>query len=78
MDKVINGKEISKNIQNELKTLIEETNIKPGLGIILVGDLPDSKVYVRMKKKACERVGIINYDIHFDEIIQKEINTRIL
>lgn len=73
MDKIINGKEISKNIQNELKTLIEETGIKPGLGIILVGDRPDSKVYVRMKKKACESVGIENYDIHFDESVTQDI-----
>jgi 5,10-methylene-tetrahydrofolate dehydrogenase/methenyl tetrahydrofolate cyclohydrolase len=30
----------------------------PGLGVVLVGDNPASAQYVRMKRRACERVGI--------------------
>jgi hypothetical protein len=30
----------------------------PGLAVVIVGDRKDSQTYVRMKKKACEEVGI--------------------
>lgn len=30
----------------------------PGLGVILVGDRPDSLVYVTRKKEACDRIGM--------------------
>lgn len=39
---------------NELK----EKGIVPKLAVIMVGDNPASKVYVRNKSKACEEVGI--------------------
>lgn len=71
---VLNGKEISKNIQKELKLKIEKKKLMPGLGIILVGDRKDSETYVRMKKKACKNVGIINYDVHLkDDISEKDL-----
>ena len=65
--KVLDGRKISKEIQYELKHKILKHKIQPGLGIILVGERPDSKVYVNMKKKACKRVGIKNFDIHLPE-----------
>ena len=55
---VLNGKELSKNIKNKLKDILLNYQDKPGLAIILVGDRSDSEIYVRMKKKACEFVGI--------------------
>lgn len=33
----------------------------PGLGVVLVGDNPASQMYVRMKRKACEKVGIESF-----------------
>ncbi len=33
----------------------------PGLGVVLVGDNPASQMYVRMKRKACEKVGIASF-----------------
>ena len=55
---IINGREISKQIKNELKEEIINNNLKPGLGIILVGERPDSKIYVRMKKLASKIIEI--------------------
>ena len=63
---VLNGKELSKNIKNKLKDKLLNYQDKPGLAIILVGDRSDSEIYVRMKKKACEFVGINNYDFYYD------------
>ena len=58
---IIDGKKISSEIKEGLKEKIE--NLKksgevPGLAAILVGDNPASEVYVNMKAKACEKVGI--------------------
>ena len=75
---VLNGKELSKNIKNKLKDKLLNYEYKPGLAIILVGDRSDSEIYVRMKKKACEFVGINNYDFYYDnEIDQQTILNKI-
>lgn len=63
--KIINGKEISQTIRQELKSKVEELNKKtsrvPGLATILVGEDPASKVYVGSKIKACEQIGIKSF-----------------
>ena len=62
---IINGKEISQKIRQELKNKLEELSKKtsrvPGLATILVGEDPASKVYVGSKIKACEQVGIKSF-----------------
>ena len=59
---IIDGKKIAADIRAELKIKIDqlktENKTLPGLVTILVGEDPASKVYVRMKHKACEEVGI--------------------
>ncbi len=58
MTKIINGKEISKEIREEIKAEISTMSVRPGLAVILVGNDPASAVYVRNKNKACCEVGI--------------------
>ena len=59
---ILNGKEIAKQIQEELTeqvaTFIENAGVVPTLAAVLVGENAASKVYVRNKQRACERVGI--------------------
>ena len=58
---IIDGKELAKKIRANLKIECEELKnkqINPKLAVIMVGDDPASKVYVRNKSKACEDVGI--------------------
>ncbi|MFQ6107401.1 MAG: bifunctional methylenetetrahydrofolate dehydrogenase/methenyltetrahydrofolate cyclohydrolase FolD [Thermoplasmata archaeon] len=58
---IISGKELSKEIRGELAEEVKqlkEKGIIPGLAVILVGEDPASKVYVRNKAKACEKLGI--------------------
>ena len=72
---LLDGKKVSQSIKDSLKVEIDELvskNIKPGLGIILVGDRKDSHTYVRMKKNACNEVNIYNYDIMFPEDVDEE------
>lgn len=58
---IINGKEIAENIRAELREEIaklREQGVVPGLAVILVGENPASKVYVRNKEKACAEMEI--------------------
>ena len=61
MAKIIDGKQISLDIKNELKEKVakyKEQGIEITLAVVKVGNDPASAVYVRNKEKACEYVGI--------------------
>ncbi len=59
MSKIIDGKVVAAGIREEVAQEVGQlSGNKPGLAVILVGDDPASQVYVRMKGKACEQVGI--------------------
>jgi len=59
--RIIDGKAISQEIRDEVKTqadkLKKERGVTPGLAFILVGENPASQVYVKNKAKACESLG---------------------
>ena len=58
---LLDGKGLSREIEDDLKNRVEKLNIEgiePHLAVILVGDDPASHVYVRNKENACKRTGI--------------------
>ena len=57
MTNIINGKEISTAIRQEIRAEVEALPKRPGLAVVLVGNDPASQVYVRNKERACEEVG---------------------
>ncbi len=65
MPHIIDGKAISAQIRAEIaekvKTLKAERGIVPGLAVIIVGEDPASRVYVRNKHRACEEVGFASF-----------------
>lgn len=79
---LIDGQKIAEQIKNELKEKIAKINRKLKLAVILVGNDEASKLYIKMKKKACEEAGIdfLNYELpektSSDEIISliKKLN----
>lgn len=62
MAELIDGKVVSQSVRDEVQELtsklMDDTGIVPGLAAVLVGDDPASEIYVRNKRKACEKVGI--------------------
>lgn len=61
MAQLIDGKQISKEIKDELKekvAALKEQGIEGAMAVIQVGEDPASSVYVNNKKKACEYIGI--------------------
>ena len=57
MAEIINGKEIAENILNNIKKEVESYDVKPTLAVIIVGNDPASKVYVKNKIKKSEFLG---------------------
>ena len=55
---MIDGKALALDIQTEIRQEILKNKLRPSLAVILVGEDPASKLYVELKKKACEKVGI--------------------
>lgn len=61
MAQIIDGKKIAEQMREEFKARIAKVKAKghtPGLAVVLVGEDPASEVYVRMKGKACEELGM--------------------
>lgn len=59
--KIIDGKQIAEQVRARWKVradALKAQGILPGLAVIIVGDNPASKVYVRNKVKACRDVGL--------------------
>jgi len=75
---LIDGKslaaKVQTNVASEVEDLKQTKNIVPGLAVILIGDDPASHAYVKMKAKACEKVGFYSITHNMpDTISQDEI-----
>lgn len=71
MYRIIDGKTVSQgvkdSVRDELTALKTEMGLTAGLAVIIVGDDPASKVYVRNKKLACEYCGIESFEYAIPE-----------
>ena len=73
---IIDGKEISKKLREdlnkEIKDLKKKYNAVPGLAVVQVGNVAASSVYVKAKTKSAKEVGIKVIDHHLEESISEE------
>ena len=75
---LIDGKKISDNIRQELTEEVKKLQKEVGLAVLIVGEDPASKVYVRNKEKACEQIGIKSYRYAFPaETTEEELKETI-
>ena len=75
MAQIIDGKAISAQIKEELKKEVaqmKENGIFPGLAVIIVGSDPASRIYVNLKKKDCEELGILSREYALPEETTEE------
>jgi len=76
MAQIIDGKAIAAQVRSEIKDAVVEMKAKynkvPGLAVVIVGERPDSKTYVRMKRKMCAEVGIRSFDCDLPETATQE------
>ena len=81
MAKIIDGKKISAEIKEELKTEVAAyaaQGKKCALAVIQVGADPASSVYVRNKKKACAYIGIESLSYELPEETTEEEQLAII
>lgn len=68
---ILSGKDLSDRIKAGLADKVRGYSRTygrvPCLAVILVGEDPASRIYVRNKEKACDAVGIRNITLHFPE-----------
>ena len=75
MATILNGKQVAAEIRAELKVRAEalrKDGVVPCLAVLLAGDDPASKIYVRNKKRACEEIGIESRELLFPENVTEE------
>lgn len=61
--KILDGKLVAQEIRKNLEEEIRKLHPKPGLAFVQVGVNPASTIYVDLKNKACQQVGIYS-EIH--------------
>lgn len=74
--KILDGKQIAKEFRQRLKNQVndlKEYGFTPKLSVILVGNDGASQSYVKSKKKAAEKIGMISEIIHLDESTSEEV-----
>ena len=68
MAKILDGKAVAAEIRAELKVragALRADGVVPCLAVLLAGDDPASKIYVRNKKRACAEIGIESRELLF-------------
>jgi methylenetetrahydrofolate dehydrogenase (NADP+)/methenyltetrahydrofolate cyclohydrolase len=69
--KILDGNEVSAAVIGSVRESVEEHVVsggrRPGLAVVLVGSDPASSIYVRAKRRDCERAGIAARDFDLDE-----------
>jgi methylenetetrahydrofolate dehydrogenase (NADP+)/methenyltetrahydrofolate cyclohydrolase len=79
---IIDGKKIAAELREELKKTVSELkstyNAIPGLTVILVGEDPASKIYVKNKEKFAKEVGMNSEVIRYSaDLKEKELLNKI-
>lgn len=79
---IIDGKELAKKVQQEVKEKLQNEKFKsipsPHLVVIQVGDNKASEIYIRNKKKACEDVGIKFSHYHYNDNLEENLLISII
>ncbi|MDA9065200.1 bifunctional methylenetetrahydrofolate dehydrogenase/methenyltetrahydrofolate cyclohydrolase [Candidatus Pelagibacter sp.] len=73
---LIDGKKIAAELREELRLEVVELKTKhnkiPGLTVILIGDMAPSQIYVRMKEKAANEVGLKSDVIRYPGTVEEK------
>src|SRR5213078_673398 len=81
MATLINGRAIAEKIYVDLRREIaglKEKGVTPGLAVILVGDNPASRAYVRAKDKMCRELGLHSVKLELSATTtQEELFARV-
>jgi methylenetetrahydrofolate dehydrogenase (NADP+) / methenyltetrahydrofolate cyclohydrolase len=81
MPKLIEGRSIAEKVYADLRAEIaklKKSGLTPGLAVVLVGDNPASRAYVRSKDKMCRELGLHSVKLELPaETTQAELLARV-
>lgn len=73
---IIDGKriaaEIRETVRQNIAKRVEQGKRAPGLAVVLVGNDPASEIYVKNKRLACEKAGLVSKSYDYDDSISEE------
>src|SRR5436305_14571202 len=75
MTTIIDGRAIAEKVYTELRGEIAELKsrgLTPGLAVVLVGDNPASRAYVRAKDKMCRELGLHSVKLELPATTKQE------
>ena len=67
MGNIMDGKELAKQIEEEIKLVAKGCIIRPSVALINIGNDPISEKFIKEKEEACNRVGIYFRYHQFEE-----------
>jgi methylenetetrahydrofolate dehydrogenase (NADP+)/methenyltetrahydrofolate cyclohydrolase len=79
--RILDGKALAASVRSSVKEAVAKLaarGIRPGLAVILAGDDPASRVYVRNKTRACEETGVRSTQFEYaSSVPEKELLERV-
>lgn len=69
---ILNGKLLSEEILNEIKSKLKNYDKKPSLAVILANDSAASKIYVNKKEQVAKELGFDSNIFRFDESVSQD------
>lgn len=69
---ILDGKLVANKLKERIRADIENLDVKPSLAVICVGNAPASKLYVNLKHKMCDELGIGIEEYNFENDITQE------
>jgi len=74
---IIDGKKVAADLRADLKKKVAELksnyNAAPGLTVVLIGEDPPSKIYVKNKEKFAKEVGMNSEVIRYPENVEEKV-----
>lgn len=81
VDRVIRGRRAASRVRGRVRRwlgALSEYEVVPELAFVRVGSDPASAIYVRMKERACAKLGIRSRHVHLDDVRPKEGSARLM
>jgi len=72
MAQLIDGRALSKKIQEKITKEVASLKFRPGQAVVLVGEDPASQIYVKSKERACRAVGFYSEKIVLEKNIAQD------
>jgi methylenetetrahydrofolate dehydrogenase (NADP+)/methenyltetrahydrofolate cyclohydrolase len=73
--RILDGKSLAAQVRADVKQRVArlaQRGIRPGLAVVLAGDDPASRVYVRNKVRACEETGVASSLFEFPAAVSED------